>query len=282
MNTTKTATTLAERIDAMKTAVLGDDHAAMTVMADKAMALASALPPAPVNPERDPLTTGTLTAAWVDAEADRLAADARRTTKRNLLIGLARDARGRADAIRTTRTDAMLSGLGDLLGDLVTEVRDLGTQMGGHVDTISAAVAAGHGNQWQRLTALADDYAELRAEQERLTPTGTLIAARPANGQPDPVASDLFLADLDHLWPYWRTPHLDPNVSLSVLGDTRREPWPQDPAEQLLWIARHGQPWVPTAAQLADLNRQRQDRTNPTDHDTIRPHGDRYTERTTT
>lgn len=282
--TTRTVATMADRIAAMRAAVLGDDHAGALRVADQAMTMAMSLPSAPANTHPDP-SSGTLTPEWVEAEADRIAANERRTVKYNLLLGVSRDARGHADGIRVERTDAMLGGLAGLLAEILVEVREIGDHLGDAAD-IRTALACGHGDRWQRLTELAADYAELRTEQEKITPAAEVMAARPAGGWGDAVSSDLVARDLDNHWPYWHAPKTDPRVRVTFTGDEfRPAPWPgdDDPEGQLLWLARHAQPWVPTVRDLAELRRERQARANrnakPTK--TIRPHGDRY-ERTTT
>jgi hypothetical protein len=280
--TTPTAATMAERIAAMRTEVLGDEHARALRVAAEAMTMAMSLPSALANTQPDP-SSGVLTPEWVEAEVDRIAANERRTVKYNVLLGVAHDARGQADGIRVERTDAMLRGLAGLLAEIVAEVREIGDHLGEAAD-IRSAVASGHGDRWQRLTELAADYAELRTEQEKITPDAEVMVARPAAGWGDTVSSDLVARDLDNHWPYWRAPETDPRVRVTFTGEEfRPAPWPRDddPEGQLLWLARQAQPWVPTMRELAELRRERQSRANRNAKATrtIRPHGDRFTER---
>lgn len=158
----------------------------------------------------------------------------------------------------------MLHGYNRELTLLLDDVRELAAELQG-VDSAEAAVASDLGPAWKRLAGLSDDYSVLRAAQRKLMDPDVVTRARPTVGGEE-HASDLFLANLDTIWPEWRSGEgLHGVVVTNVNGaPARYEPWPSQQPQLLLWLATSAaEPWVPTHGQLQQLWAQRAKKANP-------------------
>lgn len=238
-------------------------HDARRVQQDAEQRLVALSPPAAIDPALDPLSIGEVTDAWLAAAVQREEHLARNGHQRVALMRLMTDARSSADQIHTAAVDTLLTAFNGELQSLLREVEQLSDELGAGVNTAARAIANDVGAQWKRLTELADDYAELRRAQLKLVPPDVQHAARaPANA--DPTATDLHLSNLDALWEHWRNPsRLDGQLIQLGAGhkQPRREPWPEDGTELLLWLVRsEADAWVPT---LAQLRRHGKERANP-------------------
>jgi hypothetical protein len=89
------------------------------------------------------------------------------------------------------------------------------------------AVSGVAGPQWKQLRDLADDYAKLHRAQHNLMPAEVVYNAKALFG--DEHASDLYLKNLDDLWPNWRNPGQGKDYVIHINGEEHRyEPWPVD------------------------------------------------------
>ncbi|MGW0158467.1 hypothetical protein ACWDUN_03995 [Mycobacterium sp. NPDC003323] len=234
-------------------------------LADEARARINALKPVDTTVSQGhPLQTGAITEAWIDATLDHANEIARRELLFRTLTELHRDASASANSIRLTNADTILAGLNSDLQSLLSEVAGIATELDG-ASTAQDAIAANRGDTWQRLTAHTADYHQLRLAQTAVMRDypDYQQSAQPSAGGEEP-ASDLHLANLDALWPDWRTPG-SLNHTVTVNGSPHRaEPWPADPVEFLLWLATStAQAWIPTRAQLDQLNEERINAANP-------------------
>jgi hypothetical protein len=222
--------------------------------------------PPEVPAELNPLVSGTISEEWITATLDHTATTTRIEQTRGLLLTLNRDARSTASSIYAANTDLMLTHFHDALTDLLSDVSSIAARLGG-TSTPAEAIANDLGGEWRQLTALTKAYKELRDAQRTVMTNGLLdyvIGAQPIAGGEE-HASDLFIANLDDLWPSWRKPgQIGQQVTNIDMSRHRYEPWPVDPTERLLWLATSSaRPWVPTSGQLDALNRARRDRMNP-------------------
>lgn len=251
-----------QRIDAITDKVLPAEYFTAQRIANQAEQKIATMTAPPQPPGLDPFQTGELTDDWLDAEVDSDTDRTRWDEKRKRLLALMRDAQGRAGSIRHSCTDQILSAYHAELVVLLAEVRELSHQLG-DADTAEKAIAADAGPQWKRLVQLAADYDDLRAAQHNITPTGVTFAAKAAFGEAH--ASDLYLNNLDDIWPNWRTPGQGKDHIIHINGaEHRHEPWPRDRVQLLLWLVRsQAQPWIPTQRQLQRHTEQRIDRANP-------------------
>lgn len=87
--------------------------------------------------------------------------------------------------------------------------------------------------------------------------------ARPTNGGEE-HATDLYLSNLDDVWPHWKAPGGGPQ-QINLDGTRPRyEPWPDELHQLLLWLATSkAEPWIPTLPELEKLWQQRKNRANP-------------------
>jgi hypothetical protein len=254
--------TMAERLAAITESLLPAEYFAADRIADAAQhQLAGMTPPPPPAPELDPFVCGEISDTWIDQTIERETRQTLLDKKHHVLGGLARDARTRATSIRDAQKPRILRAYNGELQALMAEVEQVSDQLGA-ADTAAAAITNDVGHAWKRLTELADDYAQLRRAQRALTPTQTVFDSAAAWGEPH--ASDLYLKNLDALWPHWRTGQGEDHV-IHVNGDQDRcEPWPQDQTEIMLWLVRSdAQPWIPTEQQLEQLQQDRIARDNP-------------------
>lgn len=222
-------------------------------------------PPQAVPPELDPITAGVITDDWLDAAVAHAAAVAATGHRHAILTDLRQRASRTAQTQLVHGADTLLTTLNTALKSLLAEASEVATHLDG-ADTADTAIANDAGQHWKHLTALAHDYDELRAAQRevmRHASPDITISARRSDGTGETHCSDLYLANLDDLWPDWRSPDYRRNVRIN--GDVDRlEPWPEDPTAQLVWLVTStAAPWIPTAKELDRLNVDRRAKANP-------------------
>lgn len=258
-------TNMQERIRAIEQELLPPEyHAAKNLVAEAEHMIAS--PPAfpTLADELDPFALGELHEEWVDALIDRKDLQDRLQRRRAILTELRNSAEARASAAASSINAQVLAGLHNELMKLLDEADELAGHLGG-VDSAEAAIALDRGPAWKRLTQLADDYAVLRGAQRARMSADLIMRSRPAQGGEE-HASDLYIRNLDEIWPEWRTGGAANGVSINHVGGAahRYEPWPADPVKLLLWLATsQAEAWVPTAAELHRHWTDRQKRANP-------------------
>lgn len=183
------------------------------------------------------------------------AAEQQRSTEaqRNVLSDLLNNCTLQIDTLVTTNADAMLSSLHTDLTTVMADVANIATELDG-ATTAADAVDRGAAEAWRKLKPIHTLCDQIRAAQMMITPLVNPFAVQDATSPhlPDPLASDLILANLDDLVPGWR----QKDTRFTVAGQLEpRQPWPTDPDELLVWLATStAQPWVPTFGQLAQLN----------------------------
>lgn len=255
-----------ERLRAIEEDLLPPDyHAARRLVVEAEQMIAS--PPAfsTAADDLNPFAVGEIHEEWVDAEIDRKDAQDRLQRRRAILSELRSSAESRASTAAQSINAQALAGYHDELMKLLDEVEELAGQLGG-VDSAEAAIALDRGPAWKRLSQLADDYAILRRAQRARVSTDLIMRAQPAHGGGEEHASDLYIRNLDDIWPEWRTGGAANGVSINHVGGPahRYEPWPTDPVQLLLWLATsQAEAWVPTAAELQRHWADRQKRANP-------------------
>ncbi|WP_205874441.1 hypothetical protein [Mycobacterium camsae] len=216
----------------------------------------------PQPPVPDPFTAGAVTDEWIAAVIERSAQQDLTTKRRNILVRFIADADNRAKT-SVPDTDAVLRAYHGKLVELLDNARELVDQLDG-ANNAETAIDKGVGPQWKQLSELARDYQQLRNAQESHVPQDIVISARPSTGTGEHPASDLFLRNLDDIWPHWRQPDLTPRTIRLDGRRDRTEPWPTEPVPQLIWLATsQAEPWIPTIAQLRTLWRQRKTKANP-------------------
>lgn len=221
--------------------------------------------PQPVPSHLDPLTVGAITDEWIDATLAHAAAVAATGHRHAILTDLKQRASGAARTRLVQGVDALLAALHADLKLLLAEA----AQSVAHFDgaaTADAAIANDAGAHWKRLTELAADYDQLRDAQRQVmrnAPADIAVGARRSDGTGEDHASDLYLANLDEIWPDWRNPNYRRNVRID--GSVERlEPWPTDSTALLVWLVTStAVPWVPTTKELDRLNVDRRAKANP-------------------
>jgi hypothetical protein len=190
---------------------------------------------------------------------------------------LARVRDARADAIRaqmvhcdkiiedlvTVETDRILGYLSEALTTVMDQVADVVEHLDG-ARTPQQVIDAGVGDAWRELSPLRDEYDQIRTAQEWAM-SGDLQLTSPRSKYllDDPLATDTAIANLDDVFPAWREPD-NTHSTFSTAPQTDPRPWPQDPVEQLVWLAAsEAQPWVPTSTDLNWLHAERRKRADP-------------------
>lgn len=256
--------TMEQRLEAIEKDALGPEYLTAQRIATEAQMLVATMKPPPPPSEPHPLASGEITEDWINQTIDIEATQLRLEKRRGVLLTLSNAARGQVQTLRANAHSRILKGYSDELETLLADVEEISDELG-DVDTAAKAIANDAGPQWKRLTELADDYAELRNAQHAQTTHDVLFAATPDHSD-EPHASDLYLRNLDQIWPLWRNAGrddrvmtLDPNAQ-----EQRRQPWPADRTETMLWLVRSAaQPWIPTEHQLEQLQQDRIARANP-------------------
>jgi hypothetical protein len=246
---------------------LPEYHTALAV-AERAQRMLAALAAVPDLPEQDhPLVSGRITEEWLSAVIDHEADVARLEKRRGLLLALSRDAQATAQNTYTLNGNKMLRQFHAELIGLLDGVREVAAELGA-ATTPEAAIADDCGPAWKQLKALAGDYDLLRAAQwtvMRSVGVDYVQSAQPIAGG-ESHASDLYLRNVDEVFPSWRNPGASGEVRINIDGSRPRyEPWPLDKTELLLWLVNSpAQAWIPTTDQLERLWDDRKARANPT------------------
>lgn len=253
-----------QRIDAIEEEARGAEYfTACHIDTAAKQAAAQLRPPTPPS-EPHPLESGEITEDWINQTIDIHAIAQRLEKRRGVLLTLANEAKNKAQSLANLAAPRILAGYQSELKRLLTDVRAVSDELGA-VDTATKAIAADASPQWKQLAELADEYATLRAAQLSNVSSDVQFATSP-NFPGEPHASDLYLRNLDDLWPAWRQGGTDRSrIDMSsTLSASRPEPWPADPAELLLWLVRSdAQPWIPSDRQLQQLRQERHERNNP-------------------
>lgn len=258
-------TTMEERFRAIEEDLLPPEYHAAKKLVVEAERMIAAPPAFPTAADQlDPFALGEIHEEWVDALIDQKDTQDRLQRRRAILLDLRNAAESRATTAASSINTQVLAAYHDELMKLLDEAEELAGQLGG-VDSAEAAIALDRGPVWKRLSQLADDYADLRRAQRARTSTDLIRRAQPAQGGEE-HASDLYIANLDEIWPEWRTGGAANGVSINHVGgaEHRYEPWPREPVQLLLWLATGpAEAWVPTAAELHRHWADRQKRANP-------------------
>lgn len=206
--------TMQEFVDSVESGATVKEKEEALRLADEARhrlgALSTPLPPPPV--ELHPFAAGTITDEWIAATLQHKVDRQRIIDESNLLRGLLKEAENRAQLI-TPDTNAILRAYHKRLTQLLDEVADIAEQLDG-VDTADKAIAADRGPEWRKLLQLADDYQVLRRAQLSVVPDEVIRSAKGQDGEE--LASDLFVRNLDDIWPTWRQPYLTPGQTKHV------------------------------------------------------------------
>ena len=252
------------RLRDIEETLLPDEYRLATRLVVESQRLMSSPPALPSVPD-DPFEVGEISEAWIAGSIDRQDGEARLARRRAVLLELASNARARATAAAASIRDEVLAGYHHELQRLLDDVRGVAAELGG-ADSADEAIKADRGAAWKRLGGLADDYHALRQAQLARTDADLVIRSRPSQGG-EQHASDLFLRNLDFLWPEWKTGGANNGRVITTFGggvEHRYEPWPASQPQLLLWLATsQAEPWIPTPAQLQRHWADRQKRSNP-------------------
>lgn len=254
-----------ERLHALETGLLPAEYHAAQRLVTEAERLIAAPPTFPTAADDlDPFALGEIREEWVLALIDRKDNEQRLQRRRAILTEFRSVAQSRANTAASSIADEVLVGCHHELVKLLDEAADLAEELDG-VDSAEKAIAADLGQAWKRLRELADDYSTLRRFQISHVNSEMVSRSRPSAGGEE-HASDLYIRNLDDLWPEWRTGGAANGLTFNHVGSAvhRYEPWPTEPVQLLLWLATSRvEPWVPTSAQLQRHWVDRRKRANP-------------------
>jgi hypothetical protein len=210
-----------------------------------------------------PQTADDNIAAWLDAVAEAQAAERAREIKSNAIRAQLIWCEKVVEDTATVQTDRILNCLHANL----IEVMDHATAVVDRLDgarTPQQVIDRGVGDAWKQLRPLRNEYDKIRQAQEwAMAGEDQHVGSRSHYLLNDPLASDIILANLDDLYPEWKTKGAN-TFNISDAPDDDPRPWPQEPIEQIVWMCTSdAQPWVPTLSELNELNQQRTARLNP-------------------
>ncbi|KAA1248761.1 hypothetical protein F0Q45_18755, partial [Mycobacterium simiae] len=231
-------TTMQERLAAVERDLLpAEYHAAQKVIAEAQQLMAS--PPAgaaAATAERlNPFACGQVSEEWLSACIDRKAADERHKRRFAILKELISSAENQARVAASTIGNQVLVACQGELEVLLEDVADVADELGG-IRSADKAIAADLGPTWKRLCGLVDDYEEIRRFQLSRTSQDLVQRSRPSQGGED-HASDLYIKNLDDIWPEWRTGGSAMQITRVDGNKPRYEPWPAEQPRLLIWLA---------------------------------------------
>ena len=233
------------------------------------MATAVLQPVQPVDPKLDPFTTGTVSAEWLEDTLRVQGQEAMRKRKYEALASLLKEADDKARVLSRVADEELLAAYRGKLDEILDQAQAAVSKLGGATTAVHA-IANDAGSQWKTLTALAEDYRALRRAQITLMPQDIRIAARASDSDgSDDHASDLYLHNLDDLWPTWRRPDAAPAIQYvgarpGQASAPRPQPWPDDRTELLVWlVTSKAEPWMPSVAHVQRLWNDRRTKANP-------------------
>jgi hypothetical protein len=196
---------------------------------------------------------------WLESLADAEIAEQIRAAKWQALNNLVLDCNRRISG--ASRDIArMCASLNAHLQALMDDVSAVVECLNG-ARTPNEVIASGVGDVWRELFPLRQSYDQIRQAQEwALLGRDELINSR-SRYVDDAHASDVMIRNLDDVLPGWN----QPDTTFRISGDApRRQPWPADPIEMLVWLAHSdAEPWIPTIVQLAELHAERHRRLHP-------------------
>ncbi|MDP7731507.1 hypothetical protein [Mycobacterium sp. TY813] len=254
-----------ERLAAVERDLLPPEyHAAQKVLAEAQQLMAS--PPAGAAAakaeELNPFAIGEIQEQWIAALIDKKESEERHKRRFAILKELVAAAENRARVAASTIGNQVLVACQGELEVLLEDVAEVADELGG-IRSADKAIAADLGPTWKRLCGLVDDYQEIRRFQLSRTSQDLVQRSRPSQGGEE-HASDLYIKNLDDLWPEWRTGGSAMQITRVDGSKPRYEPWPAEQPRLLLWLATsRAQPWVPTERHLHELWERRKLRANP-------------------
>ena len=225
----------------------------------RAIRMRAELPPVPAVPL--PATPDADLDAWLDDAAATVQLEFTRAARDDALARLIDTQEMRISRVTTT-PDPSLARLDEIMQTIMGIARRLVERLDGHHN---AAQIVANGDPkplaaYQELRQLrAEEYDAIRTAQDWITSTDHRVTAyRSRYLHDDDLASDFTLGNLDDVFPQWREPKAA-EYSITVRSDQPDpRPWPKDPTEQLIWmVTSDAKVWVPTWAQLGELQRQR-------------------------
>jgi hypothetical protein len=240
-----------------RVAVETDDLEEAIELRGRAIRMRAELPPVPAVPL--PATPDADLDAWLDDAAATVQIEYTRAARDNALARLIDTQEMRISRVTTT-PDPSLARLDDVMQTIMNIARRLVERLDGCHDA-PQIVANGDPKTlaaYQDLRSLREDeYDAVRTAQDWIIATDHRTTAYRSKYLDDDLASDFSIANLDDLFPQWREPKRE--YSITVRSDpSDPRPWPKDPVDQLIWLVASGaKVWVPTWAQLAELQRQR-------------------------
>lgn len=207
---------------------------------------------APTVTATPPLAAGKITDDWLKQTITARAESRDLELQREILTQVRSMAEADVPAILEIGADDVFARLNDDLANLMSDADDAALTLG-DARTATEAISNGAHAAWATLTDLTVQYDQIRAAQRTLIThwPDRILTAR-TQYQDDAHASDLFIRNLDEIWPTWRkvdnynmtSGQLAPNVP----------PWPSDPVERLAWLSTsNAQVWVPTLSDLDEL-----------------------------
>lgn len=206
-------------------------------------------PPTPTNDDLD---------SWLDsiAQADTLerARAAKHEAISALIVECERTIQGAA-----TLPDRLLESLSADMDALMNDVAEAVGRLDGARTAHDVLMKGGSAaDVWRaELPSLRASYDDIRQAQDWVLAGEERDIHSRSKYLDDVLARDTAIANLDVIFPKWRSPAAGIQT-LMVGQEPDPRPWPTDPIEQLIWLSTSGaRVWVPTTKQLDELNTKR-------------------------
>lgn len=196
---------------------------------------------------------------WLDAVVAADAATGERERKHSALTALISQCEGIIAAAANLDPDRLLKSLSVELDALMEDVEAVVNRLGG-ARTPQEVIAAGVGDEYNKLGELRERYDQLRRAQDWTL--GSDLSLTQSKFFDDPHANCARIRNLDMIFPAWRDGSTNRVVLSGVEPDPR--PWPSDPVEFLFWlVTSEAEWWLPTRRQLEQLHAERARRLHP-------------------
>ncbi|TDO15009.1 hypothetical protein EV580_3149 [Mycobacterium sp. BK086] len=216
---------------------------ALEATADRAVKLALDLRAEAESVLAWPSTPSDVTDEWLDNEVSRRLGKSDHEVRIQVLRELEFGARTEIIELVDERAENLITELASRLSTLLLHLTTYVEQLGADVNTAAEAIEAGTTDAWRSINASAQAYNEIREVQLVLYRRQEFDRRRCGddNVVKDAEARLFFHRRLELVAPDWRS-------------SQPTYPWPNDPAERLVWLIRHDSGmWCPTTAQINRL-----------------------------
>jgi hypothetical protein len=171
--------------------------------------------------------------AWMSVVEDLEAAEHQRSVRYNALSSLITSLESTIQAV-VHEKNRLLSSLAQDLDKIMADAAAVVARLDG-ARNAGEAIKRGVADAWQELPTLCDQYDTIRQAQDWIMAGDhRVVNARSEYLWTDDLASDLAIANLDTVFPDWKSPARNHAIQ-QWDNQNRLQPWPAEPIEQLVY-----------------------------------------------